>query len=107
MSVVKSEQAEAPGRILFVRRHSPISCAATYVALAALIAIPGSTRARGTVRTIGTGSPSGFQAIQQDQEQTALDGQDQQQDQEQKKRDREQEARDREQEKRDREQERR
>jgi hypothetical protein len=107
MSVVEMEQTEVSRRMLLVRRQAPIFRDTMYLALAALLALPGGARARETTSVITAASPGALQAPPQDQQETAQDSQDQQQDQDQEKRDREQEARDREQEKRDREQEKR
>jgi len=107
MSVVEMEQAEMSRRTLPVRGQTPIFRGTMYLALAALLAIPGGARARGNSNARTAASASALQAAPQDQQESAQDSEDQQQDQDQEKRDREQEARDREQEKRDREQEKR
>jgi hypothetical protein len=107
MSVVEIEQAEMSRRTLPVRGQTPIFRGTMYLALAALLAIPGGARARGNSSASTAVPASALQAASQDQQESAQDNQDQQQDQDQEKRDREQEARGREQEKRDREQEKR
>jgi HEAT repeats len=107
MSAVEIGQAEVSDRTLAVRRVAPTFRRALYLALAALLALPGAVRAIARISVNGASSPSRIRTLQQGQEQSAQDSPDQDQDQDQEKRDREQEARDREQEKRDREQEQR
>jgi hypothetical protein len=107
MSGAKIGQAEVCYRTSAVRRVTPTFRGALYLALAALLALPGAARAGARISGNGASFPNSMRALQQEQEQSAQDSQDQQQDQGQEKRDREQEARDREQEKRDREQEKR
>ena len=105
MSVVEMEQTEMCQRTPLVPRQAPIFRGTMFLALAALLALPGGVRARGTIGAMTAAFPGALQVPPQDQQESAQDSQDQQQDQE--KRDREQQARDREQEKRDREQEKR
>jgi HEAT repeats len=111
MSVVEIGQAERHRRASSVRCRTLLSHGTTCIALAALLALPATVRARGNACAMGCLSfPDTMQAASQEQEAITTDSQDQDQeqekrDQEQEKRDREQEARDREQEKRDREQE--
>ena len=107
MTVAETKQSELSQAAMLVRRRTPILRDVTYLALAALLAMPSFARASRNGSAMSDGSRNTPAAAQQEQEQSAQDFQDQQQDQEQEKRDREQEARDREQEKRDREQERR
>jgi len=103
MNVVEIAQMEWKQRPSPVRSKITIVRGATYFALAALLLVPASVRARADANAPSVGFPSAAQAAPQEQEQSRDD----RQDQDQEKRDREQEARDREQEKRDREQEKR
>src|ERR1700738_1568977 len=103
MNVVEIAQMEWKQRPSPVRSKITIVRGATYFALAALLLVPASVRARADANAPSVGVPSAAQAAPQEQEQSRDD----RQDQDQEKRDREQEARDREQEKRDREQEKR
>ena len=103
MNVVEIARMERMQRPSPVRSKSTILRGVTYFALAALLLVPASVRARADVNAADVGFPIAAQVAPQEQEQSSDD----KQDQDQEKRDREQEARDREQEKRDREQEKR
>jgi hypothetical protein len=103
MNVVETAQIAWMQRPSPVRSKITIFRGVTYFALAALLVVPASVRARTDANASDVGFPSAAQAAPQEQEQSSDD----KQDQDQEKRDREQEARDREQEKRDREQEKR
>jgi hypothetical protein len=102
MNVVEIAQIEWMQRPSPVRSKITIFRGAAYFALAALLLVPASARARMDANAQDVGFPSAAPAPQE-QEQSSDD----KQDQDQEKRDREQEARDRQQEKRDREQEKR
>src|SRR5271156_5968636 len=102
MNVVEIAHIAGMQRPSTVRSKITIFRGAAYVALAALLLVPASTRARMDENAQDVGFPSAAPAPRE-QEQSSDD----KRDQDQEKRDREQEARDREQEKRDREQEKR
>ena len=95
MNVVEIAQMEWKQRPSPVRSKITIVRGATYFALAALLLVPPSVRARTDANAPSVGFPSAAQAAPQEQEQSSDD-----------KRDQDQEKRDREQEKRDRDQER-
>ena len=101
MSVVEIGQTEVLQRTSPACRGTKILRSVTYLALAAVLALPNVARARASASAMGAGFPDEMQGAQQEQEESVQD----KQDQEQEKRDREQEKRDREQEKRDHEQE--
>ena len=101
MSVVEIGQTEMFRRTSPACRGTRILRSVTYLALAAVLALPSAARARASASAMGIGFPDAMQGAQQEQEESVQD----KQDQEQEKRDREQEKRDREQEKRDHEQE--
>jgi len=90
MKVVEMGQAELSDRTSRVRSKSTIARGVKYFALAAILVAQGQARAGASTlvaKTLCASMPSAAQAAQQPQEQSADDGQDQ----EQEKRDREQE----------------
>jgi hypothetical protein len=122
MNDVEMEWTKLMMRTRPARRKTTRFQGVMYIALALVLLVPGSVRARAHQRALKAELPSPAQVVEQEQsvgdtqgqeqekddrEQEKRDREQEQQDREQEKRDREQEKRDREQEKRDREQERR
>ena len=80
MSVAEMEQAEMCRRTMTVPRQAAIFRGTMYLALAALLALPGGVRAQGSISAMTAASPGALQALPQEQQESAQDSQDQQQD---------------------------